>query len=295
MLILNKKIYFVLVSLLFMVIISIRLINAQIVSKEQESNNVINEFKSEEDKIISINFNNSITGNYTFDNVKDDFKSTWADGVKEKRANIVDENNKFLRIFYPKGHHGTDETGALWRTNFDESYDELYMTYKIRFKENFDFVKGGKLPGLAGGEGNTGGNKPNGYDGWSARLMWRKNGAVVQYVYYPDQTGKYADDFAWDKEDQKYFQPGKWHTITNYIKINTLGKKDGEILGWFDGELALESKNLLFRNTDDFSIDQFQFSTFFGGSGDEWNTTQDEWVDFDDIKIYKKLENKIYN
>ena len=51
-----------------------------------------------------------------------------------------------------------------------------------------DFVKGGKLPGLFGGEGNTGGGIPTGMDGFSARMMWRGSGRVVQYVYYPDQV-----------------------------------------------------------------------------------------------------------
>jgi hypothetical protein len=277
----NKKNYFILLSLLFVIIIFTRLINSQVYTCEENPEN-------KEEEILSVDFDNSITGKYTFDNVKNDFNALWGEGLEENRASIIDENNKFLRVLYPEGHHGTDDTGVLWRTNLDKSYDELYISYRIRFKENFDFVKGGKLPGLAGGNGNTGGDKPNGYDGWSARLMWRKDGKVVQYVYHPDQIEKYGDDFAWDKSNQKYFQPGKWHTIKNYIKINKPGKKDGEILGWFDGELALENKNLRFRNTDAFSIDQFRFSTFFGGSGSQWNTTQNEFVDFDDIKIYKK-------
>ena len=38
---------------------------------------------------------------------------------------------------------------------------------------DFDFVRAGKIPGLAGGRTNTGGRKPDGTDGWSARMMWR--------------------------------------------------------------------------------------------------------------------------
>jgi len=55
----------------------------------------------------------------------------------------------------------------------------MMLTYDIAFDENFDFVKGGKLPGLRGGANNgcEGGSQPNGTDCWSTRLMWRKNGA----------------------------------------------------------------------------------------------------------------------
>ena len=66
-------------------------------------------------------------------------------------------------------------------------YDDLYCSYYVRFAPGFDYVKGGELPGLAGGAANTGGNKPTGRDGWSARMMWRTGGEVVQYVYHVDQ------------------------------------------------------------------------------------------------------------
>ena len=71
------------------------------------------------------------------------------------------------------------------------------MSYDVQFEEGFDFVKGGKLPGLFGGEGNTGGGIPTGMDGFSARMMWRGNGRVVQYVYYPDQPEHFGHDMPW--------------------------------------------------------------------------------------------------
>ena len=62
--------------------------------------------------------------------------------------------------------------GAQWRLELGDDYDELYLTYRVRFADEFNFVKGGKLPGLVGGEANTGGRVPTGRDGWSARMMW---------------------------------------------------------------------------------------------------------------------------
>src|SRR3546814_13585034 len=48
------------------------------------------------------------------------------------------------------------------------------LHYRVRFPEDFDFNKGGKLPGLYAGEAPSGGEKVSGEDGWSIRLMWRE-------------------------------------------------------------------------------------------------------------------------
>ena len=53
-------------------------------------------------------------------------------------------------------------------------------------------MKGGKLPGMVGGSHPTGGHPAD--DGFSARLMWRRDGAAVQYVYYPGQTSTFGED-----------------------------------------------------------------------------------------------------
>lgn len=51
---------------------------------------------------------------------------------------------------------GPGETGTQWPTSLEEfegleaQYDSLYLRYYVKFEEGFDFVKGGKLPGLMG-------------------------------------------------------------------------------------------------------------------------------------------------
>src|ERR1019366_926325 len=93
-----------------------------------------------------------------------------------------------LRVKYPKGTFSSGG-GLQSLTDFSKfplkPQESLYLRYYVRFDPGIDFVKGGKLPGLAGGNGNTGGHKPNGSDGWSARVMWRADGKIVQYVYHP--------------------------------------------------------------------------------------------------------------
>ena len=237
--------------------------------------------------IYSNDFNDDSIGKYTLDNLKNDWNNpSWSNGVTSGRVQIIDGAEAFeghsMRILYPKG---VSSSGVQWQLNFDRSYNELYASFMVKFAYDFDFVRGGKIPGLAGGEANTGGHVPDGTDGWSARMMWFTAGKIVQYVYHPDQPGKWGESFPWNVGGQRYFTPGIWHCVETRIKINTPGKRDGIIQSWFDGELALDVKDLRFRDTNDFAIDLFYFSTFFGGSGPSYAPSKDEYAYFDNFII----------
>lgn len=233
---------------------------------------------------LSVNFQSNATGNYGDDQVRAD----WGGGAvryatTEGRATIVDEGgNRFLRVAYPDGKFGNDEAGAQWVLSLgSNAAEELYVSYRVRFVGNFDFVRGGKLPGLAGGAGNTGGNKPNGSDGWSGRMMWRSGGEAVQYVYHPDQPTIYGEDFDWNRA----FPPNTWVTVETRIRMNTPGQRDGVVQSWMNGQQVLNRTDVRFRDTPDFAIDQFRFETFFGGNSAEWAPSKDELIDFDDFIV----------
>jgi hypothetical protein len=241
--------------------------------------------------VWQVSFNETPLGEYTADAIRSDWGGNVRieNGVGTGRGQIVEGENAFegrsLRAKYPEGTHSSENNAIQFRVKLPQSYDELFLSYRLRFEAGFDFVKGGKIPGLTGGKGNTGGDVPDGRDGWSARMMWRSGGAAVQYVYYPDQPGGYGEDFEWSENGNKRFPPGTWVQVEHRIVINTPGKRDGLIQAWWNGELALDIHELRFRDVDTFSIDSFYFSTFFGGSGSEWNAHKDEYVTFDDFII----------
>lgn len=239
------------------------------------------------DVIYSNDFNDDVVGKYTVNNLKDDWNNpSWSNGVTTGRVHIIDGSEAFegnsMRIYYPKG---VSSSGVQWQLKFGKPYNELYTSFWIKFAHDFDFVRGGKIPGLAGGSANTGGNVPDGTDGWSARMMWHSGGSMVQYVYHPDQPGKWGQSFAWNLGGQRYFKRGAWHRVITYVKINTPGNHDGIIRSWFDGELALDKRNLRFRDTNAFAIDLFYFSTFFGGSGSSYAPSSDQYAYYDDFII----------
>ena len=257
--------------------------------------------------IYSNNFDDDPVGTYTVENLNADWNNRPFDnGIEQGRGTIVTGSEAYsgnaLQVLYPEGSVGSSDNtggGAQWRADLGASYDELYLSYRLRFGEDFDFVRGGKLPGFSGGTANTGGNVPDGTDGWSARLHWRTDGSggspttrdtanVVQYVYHPDQPGTFGQDIRWDDGDDGQwaeFESDRWYTLEQRVVINTPGENDGIIEAWLDGEKVLEVSNLRFRDVDSFAIDQVLFSTFFGGSSDIWAPTKDEYAFYDDFVV----------
>lgn len=89
-----------------------------------------------------------------------------------------------LQVTYPKGSysHGTGGTQlySLWNTTDGSQWNSMIVSYDVAFDAGFDWVKGGKLPGVRGGpnvDGCSGGDASDGTNCFSSRVMWRKNGA----------------------------------------------------------------------------------------------------------------------
>lgn len=199
---------------------------------------------------------------------------------------ISEENgNRILKVLIPEKFYGPI-TGAQWKFPFIPT-DECFVSYKVKFEKDFDFVKGGKLPGLAGGIGNCGGNVPNGYDGWSARMMFWEKGKLSFYVYFPDQSSVWGERLYLKDStgDTIRIEPGKWHVITQHIRMNTPGKADGVLQGWFYGKEAFFKDSILFRKDEKLKIDQIFYSVFLGGDDLSWTSPKDEYICFDDFRV----------
>jgi len=121
-----------------------------------------------------IEFKDHKLGLYDLDTFIKDWENKPRRGIEEKRCRIVKrKGKKVLEITIPKGT--TSKGGSFWRLNFPRNFTDATFEYDIMFGDNFDFVRGGKLPGLGGGESKGSGGTPEQYqNGFSARLMWRE-------------------------------------------------------------------------------------------------------------------------
>jgi hypothetical protein len=177
--------------------------------------------------------------------------------------------------------------GALGETYLPVVCDGyLYFAYRVRFQEGFAFNMGGKLPGFSGGTRPSGCAPDEG--GFSARNMWRTGGAIVQYVYWPDQSNTCGEDLYYEIDDSNVpFSPGAWQTVEHHIVMNTPGQSDGVLECWVDGQSAYSHESRQWRKTDAFAVEHLFFSTFFGGGSQVWASPKEQWVDFDDLQISK--------
>jgi hypothetical protein len=238
--------------------------------------------------VMNADFEGATVGPYSEAMVEADFgvKPPWNDGLDEGRAAIVAEGeNQFLRVTYVAAKFGPGEGGVQFKLPFGKSYDELFFAYRVRFGAGFTFVKGGKLPGLVGGSSPTGCSpKP---DGFSARNMWRAGGALVQYVYWPNQPDTCGDDLPYALDGQpRLLTPGTWQTIEHRVKISSPGAADGALEAWVDGTRCLSDTARLWRAADaSYAIDTLYFSTFFGGSDETWAPSAAQIADFDDFIV----------
>lgn len=187
-------------------------------------------------------------------------------GLKKPYSFIAKKGvEKVLKVIFPASVVGP-LPGCIWKIGF-RGQESANLKYHLFVPSDFDFAKGGKLPGLAGGEGNSGGEVPNGRDGWSVRFMFQENGRLCAYIYYPDMQQKYGEKHFLIENEACYILPkGEWVEIGLKIRLNNPGKRDGNLQCFINDKMMLNLDQLNFRSVDTLKIDQLLFSTFFGGA-----------------------------
>lgn len=217
-------------------------------------------------------------------------RGTWGLDNFEVVQTPDDRFEQVLRVHYPahsaspavaRSHHVPIGGGEFRGDLGLAPQTALRLSYYVRFSEDFDFVKGGKLPGLFGGAANSGGHIPNGRDGFSTRFMWRQNGEGEVYAYLPtsETWGTSIGQGNWR------FTPGQWHHLEQEIRLNQPDQSDGQIRVWFDGQLVVDRQDMTFRSVDTLTIDGIFFSSFFGGGDPSWATPRSVYADFADFSV----------
>ncbi|MDB6007449.1 MAG: hypothetical protein JWR15_4436 [Prosthecobacter sp.] len=207
-------------------------------------------------------------------------------GIAPGRVAIVESDAlKWLRVNFAVGKIGPEEGGAGWRMPFGK-HDAAELSYTLRFSKDFDFVKGGKLPGLCGGPDNvSGGRRATGTNGFSARLMWRKDGRGEAYVYHKNQKGDYGDSFDFPADFR--FPTDAAVKVRIAVTMNEVGKRDGTLRVWIDEKPVVERNDMEWRSVDTFGVDGLYFETFHGGGDASWAPTRPCWVEFAEMKVGK--------
>jgi len=216
----------------------------------------------------------------------------WQDGVEEGNASLIDrEGTRYLRVDYQPGKIGPGENGCGWRFPVG-TRETAELRYTVRFGPGFEWVKGGKLPGLCGGPENVSGGRPaDGTNGFSARLMWRAEGKGEAYLYHKNQPDRYGDRVAFP--DDFRFPTETAIRVRMRVTMNEPSRKNGKIQVWIrtgDDETAPEREvvhrtDLEWRSVPAFGVDSLYFETFYGGSDKSWAPQQASWAEFGEISV----------
>jgi hypothetical protein len=225
--------------------------------------------------------------------------SMWAPAYKDMSIVSDGSGGQALRVTLEKGtiHSKPDgQHGVVLFAKLPGQIDDACVSYRMRFDANFDWSLGGKLPGLSGvapgvSPGTpTGGNADATDKGWSGRMMWLGAGSysfvkasnmAVSYMYHPGQKSQYGDNVQWNKA----FAAGRWHQVKQCYTMNTVGKSDGRLRAWFDGELVVDDNAFVYRTRNDVHINYLNWSVFRGGATLDWAGDRTGYVDFDDVRV----------
>jgi len=174
----------------------------------------------------------------------------------------------------------------------------MLLSYELAFDTGFDWVKGGKLPGLRGGpnpDGCSGGNKPNGSDCFSTRIMWRTNGAGEVYAYIPTPNGLCNgkgilcnDEFGVSIQRGSFsFVSGQWNRITMLVQMNDPPNvANGNLVVYYNDVKAITQSNLQLRSSSSVTAGGLYLSTFFGGNDESWSPPSDTHTYFRNFRLW---------
>lgn len=216
--------------------------------------------------------------------------------------------NDTIKAIYPKGSWSPSSGSLHGYGGFDFyvqpivfPYNEICFQYDIKFASNFEWVKGGKLPGLWIGDiGASGGNHIN--YGYSYRVAWKQYGQVEAYLYIPTNQSQdlilepeyIKNDLYGDSLWRGFtnFTKDKWYTITMYIKLNTFSKNTPIISPNYDGIISLKINNttriynkLVWSTKSNLLINGIMMDSFFGGSDVSYATINTTYIYFNNFKV----------
>jgi hypothetical protein len=166
---------------------------------------------------------------------------------------------------------------------------EYYLDYQVRFESDFQWVKGGKLPGLVGGSRTTGCTDV-GPNGWSARFMWHEQGETHLYLYHQKRRSGCGDTYR--ASAPAALPKNQWNRITQRVVLNAPGADNGLVEAWYNGRKVLSQGNLQLRGRVGETvarIDAISLQTFYGGSSSSWAPSQDTHATFGGFYLMDSL------
>lgn len=155
-----------------------------------------------------------------------------------------------MHVALPKLATGTSASSArsgmgfTWLLPKLAGADTACLTYELWLPEDFEFGKGGTLPGIFGGETLEVPGKAA--PGFATRNAWGENGAM--FVRYTSDGDARENTLAIDPDNLR-LDRGRWLRIEQEIILNEPGTNNGQFRLWVDGKVRYDEGGIMFRKT----------------------------------------------
>lgn len=167
--------------------------------------------------------------------------------------------------------------------------NQYYVRWYQKFEEWFQFTceqKGIWVRARRDFNDYEAGWHPTGYDKFDCRIQFMYNGwwdhmtngelywdekwnqarwEATLYCYHMNQYTGYGQKFTQNIGKKIYTESWKWYDYQLKVKGNDIGKDNGEIQLWINGELKMSYTNVAFRLTDKLNLNVLEMSGWTGG------------------------------
>lgn len=248
--------------------------------------------------IFTQDFNHRPDGEYTGQDLKDDFNCTESGNLSDMNActgvsvileELIIENGE-IKVTFEKDKIGTS-LGFSKGLGFD--YNETYLTFQVRFDENYDMsARGGKLMGVGGHpDGHlspTGCKSVGPNEGFSVRNQYMNTG-LLQYVYHQDKNAGCGDQIylpnIGGSTGNFQFRKNITYTVELRTKMNTPFESNGEVETFINGESMNKETGYVFSENGSHGITEFIFQLYIGGQEDHWKLDNPSTIYLDNFTL----------
>jgi hypothetical protein len=225
----------------------------------------------------------------------------------------ISATNSTLRIQLKKNSTG-GSSGGGFKANPFKTFPTtgVEFGYRVYFPEDFEWKKGGKLPGVCWGK-NSGdcatGSKWSTTAG-SFRVMWRESGQAIGYAYLAvvgsgasagnrameqdqgpgftksvrlNSSNKSGLDI-WHKDGTPLQFNKGWNTVWMRLRMNTPGSANGELTLDVNGQKNTVTDAVL-RLDESVRFTSLNIVAFRGGHGADWEGDRDTSLEFRDFTL----------
>jgi hypothetical protein len=158
----------------------------------------------------------------------------------------------------------TGGTRFPWQPRALQGKTSACLSYSVLLPADFEFHRGGVLPGISGADDKASGDRFAVSFAWRSKDAGKEGGGVTLRVTENGATqGLPIERHAFD------FPRGRWVKLEQEVILNTPKMEDGVLRVWVDGVLAVDRRDVTYRTKPQVAIAGVSVEVYRGsGPGD---------------------------